>query len=101
MRCRCRQSGVATSSGRATPDRDRAIAGMERVLERVRAMIGDRDAAGVEFDLHSNYSYTLAAVVAERLRDRRVLLVGDAVHHVPPFGGIGVNTGIQTAHNLA
>ncbi|MGF6780373.1 FAD-dependent oxidoreductase [Paraburkholderia sp. GAS334] len=54
-----------------------------------------------EFDLHSNYPYTLAAVVAERLRDRRVLLVGDAVHHVSPFGGIGVNAGIHTAHNLA
>ncbi|WP_075643499.1 FAD-dependent monooxygenase [Paraburkholderia ginsengiterrae] len=73
----------------------------ERVLARVRAMIGAPEAEQIDFDLHSNYSYTLAAVVAERLRDRRVLLVGDAAHHVPPFGGIGLNSGLQTAHNLA
>jgi putative polyketide hydroxylase len=71
------------------------------VLDRVRAMIGDPAAKDIDFDLHSHYPYTLAAVVSKRLRDGRVLLVGDAAHHVPPFGGIGLNSGLQTAHNLA
>lgn len=28
------------------------------------------------------------------------MLVGDAAHQLPPTGGFGMNTGIQTAHNL-
>jgi 2-polyprenyl-6-methoxyphenol hydroxylase-like FAD-dependent oxidoreductase len=33
--------------------------------------------------------------------DKRVFLVGDAAHLMPPTGGFGSNTGIQDAHNLA
>ncbi|KAF1327967.1 Polyketide hydroxylase, partial [Globisporangium splendens] len=32
---------------------------------------------------------------------RKVFLVGDAAHQFPPAGGLGMNTGIQDAHNLA
>ena len=72
-----------------------------RVVRRLRDMIGDRDVDTVDIDLHSSYAYTVAAQVADRLRDRRALLVGDAAHRIPPAGGIGMNTGVQTAHNLA
>lgn len=73
----------------------------EKVLRRLRDMIGDEAADEVDIDLHSSYTYVIEATVADRLRDRRVFLVGDAAHRIPPAGGIGMNTGVQTAHNLA
>ena len=39
--------------------------------------------------------------MAERYRDGRVFLAGDAAHHMPPTGGFGMNTGVQDVHNLA
>jgi putative polyketide hydroxylase len=45
--------------------------------------------------------FAVGARVAERYRDRRVFLVGDAAKIVPPTGGLGGSTGILDAHNLA
>ncbi|MDL4774118.1 FAD-dependent monooxygenase [Actinomadura xylanilytica] len=45
--------------------------------------------------------YRIGAVVAERFRDGRVFLAGDAAHAMPPVGALGSGTGIQDAHNLA
>ncbi|MGH8910036.1 MAG: FAD-dependent oxidoreductase [Egibacteraceae bacterium] len=46
-------------------------------------------------------AFVIGAQVAQRYRDGRVLLAGDAAHIVPPTGGFGANVGIQDAHNLA
>ncbi len=45
--------------------------------------------------------FTINYRVAERYRDRRVFLAGDAAHVHSPFAGHGMNTGIQDACNLA
>jgi putative polyketide hydroxylase len=62
-----------------------------------------RRAAGVpdlEVEILSIGFWTMSAQIAERFRARRVLLVGDAAHRTTPVGGLGMNTDLQSAHNL-
>ena len=73
----------------------------ERIIDQLVKMIGTPDARDVHYDILNVYSYTLSVTLAERLRKGRLLLIGDAAHKIPPYGGFGLNTGIQTAHNLA
>lgn len=45
--------------------------------------------------------YRFHARISARLRDNRILLLGDAAHLSPPFAGQGMNAGIRDAHNVA
>lgn len=66
----------------------------------VRALIA-RHAALEHVELLHAKVYTFHARVAERWRQGRLLLAGDAAHLSPPFAGQGLSTGLRDAHNLA
>lgn len=51
-------------------------------------------------DMQMNH-WLVESVLAERFRVGRTFFVGDAAHRHSPMGGLGLNTGIQDAHNLA
>ncbi len=70
----------------------------ERCVEIVRRAAGKPDLA---VEIMEKVPWQGAQLVAERFRDGRVFLAGDAAHVHPPAGGFGANTGIHDAHNLA
>jgi 2-polyprenyl-6-methoxyphenol hydroxylase-like FAD-dependent oxidoreductase len=68
-----------------------------RCIDYVRTALG----ADVPIEIESVQPWQASAEWAERFRQGRVLLAGDAAHTMPPTGGFGGNTGVADAHNLA
>jgi 3-(3-hydroxy-phenyl)propionate hydroxylase len=54
-----------------------------------------------EFDIHGSNLYTVHQRVAKTFRMGNVLLAGDSAHVNSPIGGMGMNSGIHDAFNLA
>ena len=70
--------------------------------QRCAALIrGALEDPSLDFEVATISTWAMTAQVAERYREGRVFLVGDAAHRFPPTGGLGLNTGVQDAHNLA
>ena len=67
---------------------------MRRMFERI---------VGVDLPYEMLYcaEWRQNLLLAERYGDRRVFLAGDAVHLVIPTGGLGMNTGVGDATDLA
>jgi 2-polyprenyl-6-methoxyphenol hydroxylase-like FAD-dependent oxidoreductase len=61
------------------------------------------DLVGFPFDFEIRHviPWRMHLLVAERFRDRRVFLAGDAVHLVIPAGGLGMNSGVGDAFDLS
>jgi 3-(3-hydroxy-phenyl)propionate hydroxylase len=53
-----------------------------------------------KFEILRTLVYTFNALMAEKWRDGRVLLAGDAAHMTPQFIGQGMNAGVRDAYNL-
>lgn len=72
-----------------------AEAAEERVVPRIRAMVGDRP-----FRLDWVSVYTFRCARLERFVYGRTIFAGDSAHLVSPFGARGGNGGIHDADNL-
>jgi 2-polyprenyl-6-methoxyphenol hydroxylase-like FAD-dependent oxidoreductase len=66
--------------------------------EKVEAGTGRTDIRLTDLTWSSVYRVNIR--MAERFRDGRVFLAGDAAHVHSPAGGQGLNTGVQDAYNL-
>jgi 2-polyprenyl-6-methoxyphenol hydroxylase-like FAD-dependent oxidoreductase len=70
-------------------DRDRCI----------RALLGV--GAELEYEILGKEDWIGRRLVADRFRDRRVFICGDAAHLWVPYAGYGMNAGIADAMNLS
>ena len=70
----------------------------ETILKRLHQMIGNDL---VDIEILSSFIWTINDQVAERWQKGRVLCVGDATHRHPPINGLGSNTCLSDAFNLA
>jgi 3-(3-hydroxy-phenyl)propionate hydroxylase len=81
----------------AIDDAEEALTRPEAMQSRLRNFLDlDRDFAICGCNL-----YTVHQRVAKQFRGGRVLLAGDAAHVNSPIGGMGLNSGVHDAFNLA
>jgi len=71
--------------------------------------LADMDAAGriaratgidLPYEILSADQWVASRLIADRYRDRRVFVAGDACHLHPPFGGYGMNMGVADGVDL-
>ena len=70
----------------------------EEIQEKVRCLVGDPD---LEFEVKSTSVWYVNQAHAPIYSKGRVFCGGDAVHRHPPSSGLGSNTCMQDAFNLA
>ncbi len=61
-----------------------------------------RESTGIDlpYEIMSSDEWVASSFIADKYRDRRVFLVGDACHLHPPFGGFGMNMGVADGADL-
>jgi len=74
--------------------------GMNMTPEEVPGQIYRATGIDLPYKVLSSDEWTASQLVADRYRDRRAFLVGDACHLHPPFGGYGMNMGVADGVDL-
>jgi 2,4-dichlorophenol 6-monooxygenase len=70
----------------------------QMVIEDLHATLGVDNLDGT---VHVVSRWIIEGTVAERFCVGRIFLLGDAAHRHPPTGGLGLNSAVHDAHNLA
>lgn len=68
-----------------------------KVIARMKALLGIPDLVA---DVHAVSVWTMEGIIADRFREGRVFVVGDAAHKHPPTSGLGLNSAIHDVQNL-
>lgn len=71
----------------------------EQTPEKVRSLLSELNPTNL--DIESAFVYNFDSKILERWQDRRVLILGDAAHVMPPYLGMGLSAGIKDLYNLA
>ncbi|GAM86928.1 hypothetical protein ANO11243_049490 [Dothideomycetidae sp. 11243] len=82
----------------AAPGEERKLRSREEYLARVKEFIGDDS---IDVTVKDVSTWLINETAAESYSKGNVFCLGDAVHRHPPNHGLGSNTCIQDAHNLA
>ena len=74
--------------------------GQKITPEEAPALIRQATGLDIEVEVLSTDEWVASRLIADKYRDRRVFLVGDACHLHPPFGGYGMNMGVADGVDL-
>lgn len=74
--------------------------GIQITPEEAPALIARATGIDLDYQVLSSDQWTASRLIADRYRDRRVFLAGDACHLHPPFGGFGMNMGVADGVDL-
>ncbi|KAK5636315.1 hypothetical protein RRF57_012027 [Xylaria bambusicola] len=82
----------------AKPGITEVTASQDEIIQHVKDLLGD---PSVKIKVKSMTTWFIQDCYAEQYARENVFCLGDAVHRHPPFNGLGSNTCIQDAYNLA
>ncbi|MBL4648118.1 MAG: FAD-dependent monooxygenase [Aureispira sp.] len=70
----------------------------DQTPEKVRSLLAELNP--FELAIESAFVYSFDSKILEKWQEKRVLILGDAAHVMPPYLGMGLSAGIKDVYNL-